>query len=244
MPAFDEQLQKALDERRIVLGGCCVRGNDPDLHCNSCGFKWRRTANLVGAGSLINTNPEEAKFRNILEMAFAFTAMGRVFGAGSGETIRDKLETYLSVLCSSTSESDYDAKHAEFCGWFTRHILTAKKGGKGSLLAGLQLASWGQAAKVLDIMMKVCVYYCHMPDPTTSSRLEPYLHGAVDTPILSELKERFNESSLSRVSSIAGIGRTEYETLQRMIRRDISERFKDRIIPVEYDDIEWRRLNR
>jgi len=36
MPAFSEELQEKLDRKEIVLGGCCITGDDPTNHCNKC----------------------------------------------------------------------------------------------------------------------------------------------------------------------------------------------------------------
>ncbi len=36
MPAFTDALEQALAEKKIVLGGCCVTGNDPTRHCHTC----------------------------------------------------------------------------------------------------------------------------------------------------------------------------------------------------------------
>ena len=40
MPAFSDQLKKAIDEGRIALGGCCITGDDPQYRCNDCGHKF------------------------------------------------------------------------------------------------------------------------------------------------------------------------------------------------------------
>lgn len=40
MPVYDEKLIHGLEEGRIVLGGCCVTGDDPDWHCNDCGCEF------------------------------------------------------------------------------------------------------------------------------------------------------------------------------------------------------------
>jgi hypothetical protein len=39
MPQFDKELQKLIDAGKIVLGGCCIRGDGLDAvwRCNSCG---------------------------------------------------------------------------------------------------------------------------------------------------------------------------------------------------------------
>ena len=36
-PAWSEQLEKDIADHRIILGGCCVTGNEPSAHCNACG---------------------------------------------------------------------------------------------------------------------------------------------------------------------------------------------------------------
>ena len=35
-----------------------------------------------------------------------------------------------------------------------------------------------------------------------------------------------------------------YDLLQKVIRQDIRDSFNDDILPVQYDDIMWRRLSR
>ncbi len=40
MPAFDEDLERKLNDGSIVLGGCCVSQADPDWHCNDCGCRF------------------------------------------------------------------------------------------------------------------------------------------------------------------------------------------------------------
>ena len=36
---FDGELQKKLEEGRIVLSGCCVSDDDPKWECTNCGQK-------------------------------------------------------------------------------------------------------------------------------------------------------------------------------------------------------------
>ena len=40
LPANSKDLSMALEKKRIVLGGCCVTDNDPEWHCNECGYEW------------------------------------------------------------------------------------------------------------------------------------------------------------------------------------------------------------
>jgi hypothetical protein len=44
LPHFTPELGKELDEGRVVLGGCCVFGDDPEWHCTACGHRWGRSA--------------------------------------------------------------------------------------------------------------------------------------------------------------------------------------------------------
>lgn len=40
-PVGTPELDKALEERTIVLGGCCVGPDDPTWKCNECGNRWK-----------------------------------------------------------------------------------------------------------------------------------------------------------------------------------------------------------
>lgn len=35
-----KELKKDLEQKRVVLGGCCVTENDPQLMCNDCLNRW------------------------------------------------------------------------------------------------------------------------------------------------------------------------------------------------------------
>ena len=39
LPAFDEQLEKGLNDGSIRLGGCCITDDDPKWECAKCGAK-------------------------------------------------------------------------------------------------------------------------------------------------------------------------------------------------------------
>lgn len=44
MPAFSDELEKEMNEGRVVLGGCCVTDDDPEWECAECGTKIYRLA--------------------------------------------------------------------------------------------------------------------------------------------------------------------------------------------------------
>ena len=42
MPAFDEEMQRKIENRELYLGGCCVSDSDPRFHCFECGKDFGR----------------------------------------------------------------------------------------------------------------------------------------------------------------------------------------------------------
>ena len=181
----------------------------------------------------------ETKEKNVIDMAVSFTAMMRLFEKGSADKIKDKLNDTIKNLGNINANSDFDHLHDLFCQWFVKNIKTAKKS---------ERASYGHAAKVFDIALKVYVYYCNLPTLEKAQQLLPMLNGAVDRPILKHIIENqnykcFPKSSLASLT-IAMIDKDTYHLLQKLIIDDISRSFNNKILPVQYDDIMWRHLNR
>lgn len=187
---------------------------------------------------------KKVKIQNVIDMAFLFTAMGRIFESGSAKKIKAKLSDCMNEFLNVHGEKAYHKKHEEFCEWFTENIRTAERKKKEKIIKKSKNASWGQAAKVIDIVLKVCIYYCHFPSPEASSKIVPWLNGAIDTPLLKDLRNRYSSLKISKSSAIADIDKEKYEELQKIIRIDIEEWFGGEIFPVQYDDIKWRELNR
>ena len=73
--------------------------------------------------------------------------------------------------------------------------------------------------------------------------ITPMLHGAVDTPIMSHLASRFPNAGVTS-RTIEQVDRDGYQRLQSLVAQDIEGNFQSEILPVQYDDIMWRRLNR
>ena len=44
MPAFSKRLEADLEAHRVVLGGCMVWPDQPDLSCAACSFEFRADA--------------------------------------------------------------------------------------------------------------------------------------------------------------------------------------------------------
>jgi hypothetical protein len=176
---------------------------------------------------------EEAKKNNILDMALTFTAMMRVFSTGSRKRIADKLSDLASRLREVTSADDYEKLHKDFCEWFRREIRTAEKTNRntGNVAKPAQPASFGQAAKVLDVALKVYVFYCGQPSPDVASRIHPFLHGAVDGLIMDHLKRRYPDVSIP-ATTIEQIDEHTYQSLQALIARDTGDSFHNNVCPV------------
>ncbi len=44
MPRFDDELEKQMEAKKIVLGGCCIGADDPVWHCTECELEIYRKA--------------------------------------------------------------------------------------------------------------------------------------------------------------------------------------------------------
>jgi hypothetical protein len=184
-----------------------------------------------------------ARKKNVIDMAITFTAMNRIFESGSKAAIAQQLEICFDQLVSVRDTNGYEVLHASFCNWFTTNVRTAEKLLKNKAIKPSRLTSYGQAAKVLDIAVKVYVYYCRLPSCENAGPLLPFLHGAVDTPILKNLRRQYPTAKVS-ATTIESINRADYLTLQGLVLKHVEEEFDGSIWPVQYDDIMWQRLNR
>ncbi len=180
-----------------------------------------------------NHDVKEIKIKNIIDMAFSFTTMGRNFEANSSRKIKAKLFEVIIYLDNIENEGDFKSLHQNFCYWMMENVKTAKRRKN-------QKPSFGQAAKVLDITLKVVVYYCHLSKSENLS----FLNSAVDTPILRQIKKKFALAELRGIQTISQIDEKLYRLIQKQIRVEIDEEFGGKILAIQYDDIIWRSLNR
>jgi hypothetical protein len=176
---------------------------------------------------------EKAKKQNMIDMAVGFTAMMPLFQERSTDLIKEKLTDLFEGLDRISSDQDFSEMHRDFCKWFVKTIRLAKTE---------EPSSYGHAAKVLDLVLKVYVYYCKMPSPAKAESLMPRLNGAIDTPILRHLFKKMEDiygKSLPThyLWTIKMIDKEDYDLLQKVIRQDIRDSFDDNILPVQYDDI-------
>jgi hypothetical protein len=186
---------------------------------------------------------QSIKFKNIIDMAISFTAMTRVFKEGSKQRIAAKLENTLGSLSNIDGKDEFEKIHSDFCEWFVRNISTARRVRKDKRIKESGPASYGQAGKVFDVALKVYIYYCQYPDCETALRLMPLLHAGIDTKMMKALKEDYPEANI-QAETIEAISKSDYVSLQNLVVKHIEDKFQNQIMPVQYDDIMWYRLNR
>ena len=186
---------------------------------------------------------ETIKKRNIIDMALTFTAMIRVFEKKSKVRITNKLYELSEKLEDVRTKEQFEEIHSEFCHWFVAEIRTAERILKNQIIKEAHPASYGHAAKVFDIVMKVYVYYSQLPTKSAADLLIPWLHAGVDTPMMKDLNSRFPSDAVSS-QTVEQVDKKAYEKLQLLVQRDISESFNGEIIPVQFDDVMWNKLNR
>jgi len=179
-------------------------------------------------------NEDEIRKLNIYDMSFMFTSMARVFKKQSKEIILLQYKNTVSKIENVLSKEEFEIEHLNFCKWFCQNIKLSK------IENGLfdRYASYGQVVKVLDIMLKVEFYYCNR-----DAEIAKYLHAAIDTPILNYLKKQYPDSTIL-AKTIYEIEKQEYSKLQEIIKKEIADKYQNKITPVQYDDIKWRELNR
>ncbi len=118
-------------------------------------------------------NAEQAKLKNIIDAAFSFSAMTRVFKKESTEKIVNKLNETLAQITSLKDDKEFADLHDGFCRWFAQNVKTAERTKRDGTKKPSAPTSYGQGAKVLDVALKVYVYYCHLPDVKTAERITP-----------------------------------------------------------------------
>ena len=166
---------------------------------------------------------QQAKKRNITDMAVGFAGMMPLFQDGSADLIKGKLTEFFEGLEGIRSEEDFNKIHRDFCQWFVKTIRLVKNE---------QRPSYGHAAKVIDLALKVYVYYCKMPRPAKAESLIHMLNGAIDTPILrhllKKLEDIYGKSYSRHLSTIKMIDKEYYDLLQKVIRQDRAQALRAR----------------
>ena len=183
----------------------------------------------------IDTNEiNRIRFKNIIDVGLTASAMIRLFSKGTKESkLRCRTTETVEQVFKAKSEADFRAIHSHFCQWGVSEITLARKN---------KPASYGQIAKTLNVVLKVAVYYCNLPDYEKSKELSQWLDAAVDTKMMAELRKRYSQDMNSWPRTIGDVDRQHYEDIQKIVKKFIHEVHEDSINPVKFDDYYWRKL--
>jgi hypothetical protein len=185
----------------------------------------------------------EIKQKNVIDMGLTFSAMIRLFEKGSKPKISERLFVEFQKLNKIKTLSEFKSFHNHFCEWFTNNIKTAQREMNGRVIKETSNALYGHAAKLIDVVLKVYVYYSSLPDIHIAETILPFINTAIDNPILNHLKKSFPKEAILS-NTVEQIDQSTYDKLQKLIKLDIAKNFNNDIIPTQYDDIMWNRLNR
>ena len=186
---------------------------------------------------------EEIKQKNVIDMGLTFSAMIRLFEKDTKQKIACKLYEELQNIKDVKTLEEFNEFHNNFCAWFTKNIKTAQKERDNKIIKTPGYALYGHAAKLIYVVLKVYVYYSSLPDKETAVVILPFMNTAIDTPILNHLKRKFPKETI-QAKTVEQIDQILYGKLQSLIKKEIITEFNNDIIPAQYDDIMWNRLNR
>lgn len=176
--------------------------------------------------------PEEFRLHNIIDVGLTASAMIRLFKKGEKEEIGKKILTETDKLFNAKSQEDFTNIHSKFCEWGIENISLAKNNIP---------ASYGQIAKTFDVVLKVAVYYSHLPNCKKAQEILEWLNAAVDTRMMKFLRKHYPHEGIP--TKIYEVDKEIYNNIQIIVRRFIEEKHDNRITkPVEFDDIYWRVL--
>ena len=184
----------------------------------------------------MDQNAEAARLTAILHMAFDFASMSRVFEKGSKAKFLKRVRKLLPDLASVATQGEFEALHARFCTWGRRSLRTSH--------GGHQRASYGQVAKTLNVVLKVVVSYCGMPDQRQAARLLPWLHPAIDNQMMGYLRQRYRDEFPRGIKGISEVDRVAYMLLVDMAAQDARENYSGGLVPVQWEDVVWVEVNR
>jgi hypothetical protein len=179
-------------------------------------------------------DPAEIRLRSVVVMGLGFSAMLRLYAPGAKKKLYRQILPDIRQLLQAKSEDEFVDFHSRVCDWGTENI---------NLRNGETFASYGQIAKTLDVVLKVVIYYCHLPDCEKSSKILGWLNAAVDTKMMGKLRKEYPRAIVPWPHSIQEVNRQSYRAIQELVRRYIIERHPG-ILPVQFDDIYWWRLNK
>jgi len=189
-------------------------------------------------------DPKEARLKNIIDMGLQFSGMIRLFEEGSKRELHREIVAQAREVFRAECEGQFKEIHSSFCNWGVTRIVLAERKKRGQVIKKIGPVSYGQIAKTFDVVLKVAVYYCHLPNYEKSQQISTWLNAAVDTRMMGMLREYYREDIASWPATIEQVDNSTYLSIQEIVCKFIADRHNGNIIPVQFDDIYWRALNR
>lgn len=175
---------------------------------------------------------DEARIRNILDAGIEFSAMIRVFKKGSKKKFLKKMEKTIYTICRAKSQKCFDEIHTNFCKKLIRNIRRNNN----------QPVSYGQIAKTLNVVLKVAIYYSHLPVCHKYRGISKFLHAAVDNQMMKMLKRKYSniypDCFRNWPNNLTQIRNEQYWQI-----RCVVEKVRGQLLPVQWEDIYWRICN-
>lgn len=108
-------------------------------------------------------------------------AIGRVLQGGGVKKFERVATQLIRGLPRVRSQRDFDRLHSRF----VRRILKTFRTSRGGR------PSFGQAAKPINVFLKLYVDWASRPDPRTSQRVVRFLHVPLDSVLMGKIKARY-----------------------------------------------------
>jgi hypothetical protein len=161
-------------------------------------------------------------------MGLSFSAMIRLFESCSKEKLETRILKNIESLFKADSKEDFDKAHSGFCDWGVENIRLSNR---------VDSPSYGQVAKTLNVVLKVVVYYSHLPSCEKSKELSKWLHAAVDTAMMKMLRVYYPGALKPWPRAVRQVKTKEdYQKIRETVDKFIEEKHKGTIVPVEFDD--------
>ena len=189
-------------------------------------------------------NTEDIKLYNVTDMGLGFSAMLRNFVEDSKKKLHSKIIEDIEKIFTTSTKTDFDELHAAFCIWGVDNVVLAERKRKEKIIKKSGPARYGQIAKTLDVVLKVTIYYAHLPNCTTAKRIMPLLNAALDNRMMRMLKKNYKDQLSVWPKAVEEVDEEKYFRLQEIVCQFIKEKHDDQIMPVQFDDIYWKQLNR
>ena len=105
------------------------------------------------------------------------------------------------------------------------------------------LASYGQVAKTLNVVLRVVMFYCNLPETMLAEKIVPFLHPAIDNKMMGYLRKNYRNKFPKNLFSIASVNKENYFQLQELVAKDMKKNVEEPLYCVQWEYIIWVRVN-